>query len=60
MPINNEQIKKKLFDMLNDCNEQLIKYKELIGKGMSNDKIFEAIYSSRKQVILDILELINK
>ena len=52
-------LKKKLFEMLDACNDQLAKYKELRAKGLSKDDVFEAIFDSRKQIITEILELIS-
>jgi hypothetical protein len=52
-------LKKKLFDMLDDCNDQLSKYKELRARGMSKDDVFEAIFNTRKQTISEILDLIS-
>jgi hypothetical protein len=60
VPLTNEALKIKLFNMLDECNEQLSKYKELRSKGMMPDKTFEAILSTRKQVISDILDLITQ
>jgi hypothetical protein len=54
-----DQLKKRLFEMLDACNEQLAKYKELRAKGLSKDDVFEAIFDARKQVLTEILELIS-
>lgn len=53
-----ETVKKKLFEMLDNCNEILSNYKDLRSKGMSNDEVFEAIWNTRKQVVAEILEII--
>ncbi len=56
--LDNENLKKKLLDMLNECSASLAKYKELRNNGLSKDDIFEAIYNTRKQTINELLELI--
>lgn len=53
-----ETLKKKLFEMLDECNEHLSKYKDLRAKGMSKDDVFEAIYNTRKQTLAEILEIV--
>lgn len=55
-----ETVKKKLYDMLEECNELLSKYKDLRAKGMSKDETFEAIWNTRKQTASEILDLISK
>ncbi len=56
--LDKEALKKKLFVMLDECNEHLGKYKDLLAKGMSKDEVFEAIYNTRKQTIAELLEII--
>lgn len=58
--LDKETVKKKLLDMLNDCNEQLGKYKELRAKGLAKDNTFEAVLDTRKHIIAEVLELISK
>lgn len=58
--LDKETLKKKLFDMLNECNDQLSKYKELRAKGLSKDDTYEAILSTRQRTLSEILELISK
>jgi hypothetical protein len=53
-----ETLKKKLFELLDECNEHLSKYKELRSNGLSKDEVFEAIHNTRKQVLSEILDLI--
>lgn len=55
-----ETVKKKLYDMLEECNELLSKYKDLRSRGMSKDEAFEAIWNTRKQTISEILDLVSK
>lgn len=56
--LDKETLKKKLFEMLDECNTYLIKYKELRSKGLASDQIFEATYNTRKQTISELIELI--
>jgi hypothetical protein len=55
-----EIAKQKLFDMLNEYNEQMSKYKELQASGMHKDPVFEAILNARKEVITIILDILIK
>lgn len=57
--LDNEQLKNKLFDLLNQCAEQLSKYKELRANGMSKDDVFESILNTRKQTLNEVLEMIK-
>jgi len=58
--LDKETVKKKLYEMLENCNELLSKYKDLRSKGMSKDETFEAIWNTRKQTISEILDLVSK
>jgi hypothetical protein len=58
--VSQEILKQKLFNMLDECNAQLSKYKELRSNGLSKDEVFEAMYSAKKKVILEIIELLSK
>lgn len=55
-----ETVKKRLYEMLEECNEFLSKYKDLRAKGMSRDETFEATWNTRKQTIAEILDLMSK
>lgn len=55
-----QTIKKRLFELLEECNDQLGKYKELRDKGLAKDEVFERIVSARKQIVSDILDLVSK
>ena len=55
-----ETVKKRLYEMLEECNELLSKYKDLRAKGMSKDEAFEATWNTRKQTIAEILDLVSK
>ena len=57
--LDQEILKKKLFEILDECNEYLGKYKDLRAKGLSKDDVFEAIYNTRKQITAEILEFIS-
>ena len=54
-----ETLKKKLFELLDECNDQLSKYKELRAKGLSKDDTFEAIVNTRHKTLSEILEIIK-
>lgn len=58
--MNHETLKQTLFKMLDECSVLLSKYKELRSNGLSKDEIFESVYSAKKKVILQIIELIDK
>lgn len=58
--LDKETVKKKLYDMLEECSDILSRYKDLRGKGMSKDEVFEATWNTRKQTIAEILDSISK
>lgn len=58
--LDRETVKKKLYEMLEECNEHLSKYKNLRSAGMSQDETFEAKWNTRKQTISEILDLVSK
>lgn len=55
-----ETVKKKLLEMLEECNVLLGRYKDLRANGLSKDDIFEATWNTRKQTIAEILDLVSK
>lgn len=55
-----EAVKKRLYDILEECHEILCKYKDLRANGMSKDEVFEATWNTRKQTTTEILELLSK
>lgn len=55
-----ETVKKKILEMLEECNVILGRYKDLRAQGMSKDDTFEAIWNTRKQTAAEILDLISK
>lgn len=57
--LDKETVKKKIFILLEDCNEQLGKYKDLRSRGMAQDETFEATLNTRKQTLAEILEMIK-
>lgn len=56
--LDKEVLKNKIFDMLDSCNEQFGKYKELRSNGLSQDLMYESIINTRKQILSEILEFI--
>lgn len=58
--LDKETVKKKLYDMLEECSDILSRYKDLRSKGMSKDEVFEATWNTRKQTIAEILDSISK
>lgn len=55
-----ETVKKKLLEMLEECNVILSRYKDLRTYGMAKDETFEATWNTRKQTTAEILELLSK
>ena len=55
-----ETVKSRLYEMLQECNEFLSKYKDLRAKNMAQDEVFEATWNTRKQTISEILDLLSK
>lgn len=55
-----ETVKKRLFEMLDECNDLLSRYKDLRSKGLFKDEVFEATWNTRKQTISEILDLVSK
>lgn len=55
-----ETVKKRLLEMIEECNVILSRYKDLRANGLSKDEAFETSWNIRKKTIVEILDLISK